>query len=344
VVRFSRLALPVVALIALTGVIRALDLAGGWRGLADTGFGRILDLKLLVFAGALVLATLNRYRLVPALGKPAGPLRALRRSVTGELVLVACVLLAAALLTQLPPGKFALATAPRPGPPPNVQVQGSDYATSVRLALTVTPGTAGPNTFTAKVTDYDSGQPVPASRVALRFSLPDRPDVGGATLDLARGDDGLWRARGSQLSIDGRWAISALVQAPGAAVTVPLELRTRTAEPQVTVSRAPGQPDLYTITLPAGGRLQAYVDPGKAGANTVHFTFFTAAGAEQFIDEAHARMTTPSGASHRLELLVISPGHFAANTSLQPGRSTFMIDAKPDRGAPISASFSQQIK
>jgi copper transport protein len=344
VVRFSRLALPVVALIALTGVIRALDLAGGWRGLAATGFGRILDLKVLVFAAALVLATLNRYRLVPALGKAAGPLRALRRSVTGELALVACVLLAAALLTQLPPGKFALATAPRPGPPPNVQVQGNDYATSVRLALTVTPGTAGPNTFTARVTDYDTGQPVPASRVALRFSLPDRPDVGGATLDLAHGDDGLWRARGSQLSIDGRWAISALVQAPGMAVTVPLELRTRTAEPQVTVSRAPGQPDLYTITLPAGGRLQAYLDPGKAGANTVHFTFFTAAGAEQFIDEAHARMTTPSGASRRLELLVISPGHFAANTSLQPGRSTFMIDAKPDRGAPMSASFSQQIK
>jgi copper transport protein len=344
VVRFSRLALPVVVLIALTGVVRALDLAGGWRGLADTGFGRVLDLKLLVFAGALVLATLNRYRLVPALGEPAGPLRALRRSVTGEIALVACVLLGAAILTQLPPGKFALATAPRPSPPPSVQVQGSDYATSVRLALTVSPGTTGPNTFTAKVTDYDTGQPVAANRVALRFSLPDRPEVGGATLNLDRGGDGLWRARGSQLSIDGRWAITALVQGPGPAVTVPLELRTRTAEPEVTVSRAPGQPDLYTITLPAGGRLQAYVDPGRPGANTVHFTFFTATGSEQVIDEAHARMTTPSGASRPLELLVISPGHFAANTSLDPGRSTFLIDATPDRGAPISASFSQQIK
>jgi copper transport protein len=343
VIRFSRLALPVVALIALTGVVRALDLAGGWRGLTDTGFGRVLDLKLLLFAGALVLATRNRYRLVPALGNTAGPLGALRRSVTGELALVAGVLLAAAVLTQLPPGRFALATAPRPSPPPSVQVQGNDYATSVRLALTVTPGTAGPNTFTAKVTDYDTGQPVPATRVTLRFSLPDRPEVGGATLNLTRGSDGLWQARGSQLSIDGHWAISALVQSPAAAVTVPLELHTRTAEEQVTVSRAPGQPDLYTITLPTG-RLQAYLDPGRAGANTVHFTFFTPSGSEQRIDKAHARMTTPAGASHRLELLVISPGHFAANTSLEPGRSTFTIDATPHRGAPVTASFSQQIK
>jgi copper transport protein len=345
VIRFSRLALPVVALIALTGVIRALDLAGGWRGLTDTGFGRILDLKLLLFAGALVLATRNRYRLVPALGNTAGPLGALRRSVTGELALVAGVLLAAAVLTQLPPGRFALATpAARPSPPPSVQVQGSDYATSVRLALTVTPGTAGPNSFTAKVTDYDTGQPVPATRVTLRFTLPDRPEVGGATLNLTRGSDGLWQARGSQLSIDGHWAISALVQSPAAAVTVPLELHTRTAEEQVTVSRAPGQPDLYTITLPTGGRLQAYLDPGRAGPNTVHFTFFTPSGSEQRIDKAHARMTTPAGASHRLELLVISPGHFAANTSLEPGRSTFTIDATPHRGAPVTASFSQQIK
>jgi copper transport protein len=344
VVRFSRLALPVVGLIAATGVIRALDLAGGWRGLLDTGFGRVLDVKLLVFAGVLLLAARNRYRLVPAVGGPDGSLGALRHSVTGEIALVAVVLLAAAVLTQLPPAKFVLATAARPTRAPSVQVQGSDFATSVRLALTVTPGNPGPNTFTAKVTDYDTGQPVPASRVALRFTLPDRPEIGGTTLQLARGGDGLWQARGSQLSIGGRWAIAALVEAPGTAVTVPLELRTRTAEARVTVSRAPGQPDLYTITLPTGGRLQAYVDPGRAGANTVHFTFFTAGGAEQPIDEAHARMTTPSGASRPLTLLVISAGHFAANTSLEPGRSTFTIDATPDRGASMTASFSQQIK
>jgi putative copper resistance protein D len=70
--RFSRLALPVVAVLAVTGLNRALDLAGGWSGLTRTGFGRVLDLKLLLFAGLLVLAARNRYRLLPALTGAAG--------------------------------------------------------------------------------------------------------------------------------------------------------------------------------------------------------------------------------------------------------------------------------
>jgi uncharacterized membrane protein/nitrogen fixation protein FixH len=345
VIRFSRLALPVVAVLAATGLTRALDLAGGWSGLTRTGFGRILDLKLLLFAGLLVLAARNRYRLLPALAGPPGRLGALRRSVTGEIGLVAVVLLAAALLTQLPPGKFALATATaRPSPPANVQVQGSDVTTSVRLALTATPGTAGPNQFTVKVSDYDSGQPYPAHHVALRFSLPDRPEISGATLDLVRATDGSWQAQGSQLSIDGRWAITALVQGPGAAVTVPLELRTRTAEPKVTVSKAPGQPDLYTITAPNGGSVQAYVDPGRPGPNTVHFTFFTKAGSEQPIDGANATMTTPLGKKQSIDLQLLTAGHFAANLNLPTGQTSFTINATPAQGPPITASFNQPIK
>jgi hypothetical protein len=224
-----------------------------------------------------------------------------------------------------------------------VQVQGSDFTTTVRLALTVSPGTAGPNAFAAKVTDYDSGAAFPATRVALRFTLRDRPDVGSSTLELARGADGLWHGRGSMLSIDGRWVIAAVVQGAGTAVTVPLELQTRTAEPRVTVSRAPGQPDLYTIAQPSGGTLQTYVDPGKPGRNTVHFTFFTAGGDEQTVDLARARMTTPAGATQTIELLSLSAGHFAANVDLGRGRVTFSIDATVDYGARAGGSFSQQI-
>jgi copper transport protein len=345
VIRFSRLALPVVAVLAVTGLNRALDLAGGWSGLTRTGFGRVLGLKLLLFAGLLVLAARNRYRLLPALTGPQGRLGALRRSVTAEIGLVAAVLLAAALLTQLPPGKFALATTTaRPSPPANVQVQGSDVTTSVRLALTATPGTAGPNRFMAKVIDYDSGQPYPAQRVALRFALPDRPEISGAILELTRSSDGSWQATGSQLSIDGRWSITALVQGQGAAVTVPLQLRTRTVEPKVTVSRAPGQPDLYTITAPSGGTVQAYVDPGRPGPNTVHFTFFTKSGSEQPIDGANATMTNSLGKRQSIDLQLLTAGHFAANLNLPTGPVGFTIHATPAQGPPITASFSQQIK
>jgi hypothetical protein len=190
------------------------------------------------------------------------------------------------------------------------------------MALTATPGTAGPNRFVARVTDYDSGQVFPAQRVALRFTLPDRPEISGRP-----GTDPSRRRRlaghRQPLSIDGRWSITALVQGPGAAVTVPLQPRTRTVEPKLTVSRAPGQPDLYTITAPNGGSVQAYVDPGRPGPNT---------------------MTTSLGRRQSIDLQLLAAGHFAANLDLPTGQVSFTINAAPAQGPPITASFSQQIK
>jgi copper transport protein len=348
VVRFSKLAAPVLAVVALTGLARAVDLAGGWRGLLDSSWGRVLDVKVLLFLGLVALGALNRYRIVPALRAEAGladRLGVLRRNVRGEVALAACVLAAAALLSQLPPGKFVAGqSAARPAPPPpSVQVEGNDFATSVRLDLTVSPGTAGPNSFTAKLTDYDSGAVWPASRVALRFTPRDRPEIGGATLELARSGDGLWQGRGSMLSIDGPWVVVALVQAPGSSVTVPLELRTRSASQQAEVSKVPGQPTLYTIKLPTGGTLQSYLDPGLPGANTVHFTFFTAGGDEQTMDHVHATMTT-AGATRTLELLTLGSGHFAANVDLQPGQVSFAVEGATDRSVAVSGRFEQRIE
>jgi hypothetical protein len=221
--------------------------------------------------------------------------------------------------------------AAKPPAPPSVQVEGSDFATSVRIALNATPGTPGPNTFTAKVTDYDSGEDWPATRVTLRFTPRGNPDVGASNLELSRAEDGLWKGQGSQLSIAGTWAVVGLVEGSGPAVTVPLELKTRTAPQPVKVSEAPGQPTLYTITLAAGGTLQGYIDPGRAGPNTVHFTYFNQSGDEQPADKARARMTGPSGRSEALTLIRLGPGHFAANVDLEPGRVSFAIEATAAR-------------
>jgi putative copper export protein/methionine-rich copper-binding protein CopC len=330
-VRFSKLAAPVLGLVAVTGLSRALHLAGGWTGLLDSSYGRFLDVKVALFFGLVLLGALNRYRVVPALAGGVRRLDRLRRNVRGEVLLAACILAVTAVLSQLPPGKFVVEqAAAKPPAPPSLQVQGSDFATSVRVALTVSPGTAGPNAFTAKVTDYDSGEDWPATRVALRFTPRDQPDIGTSTLDLKRAEDGLWRAQGSQLSIAGRWVVVGLIEGSGPAVTVPMELQTRAAPQQVRVSEVPGQPTLYTVTLAAGGSLQGYIDPGRPGPNTVHFTFFNRAGDEQPVDKGRARMTT-SGGSEALTLVRLGPGHFAANIDLEPGRVSFAIDATAGR-------------
>lgn len=344
VVRFSRLAAPVLGLVAVTGLSRALHLAGGWQGLLDTSYGRYLDLKVALFGGLVALGALNRYRVVRALVAGVNRLGDLRRNVRGEVALAACVLAVTAVLSQLPPGKFVVErAAAKPPPPASVQVEGSDFATSVRLALTVSPGRAGPNSFAAKVTDYDSGEDWPATRVALRFTARRRPEIGGATLELAKAADGIWRGQGSELSIEGQWVVVGLVEGSGPAVTVPLELETRAAAQPVKVSEVPGQPTLYTITLAAGGTLQTYIDPGRPGPNTVHFTFFDPAGNEQPTTKAHARTTKPSSAPEALTLLRLGPGHFAANVDLQPGRVSFAIDATAGRRA-TGGRFEQVIE
>ena len=39
----------------------------------------------------------------------------------------------------------------------------------MKVTLVVTPGTAGPNAFDVDVTDFDSGAPLDATDVSLRF-------------------------------------------------------------------------------------------------------------------------------------------------------------------------------
>jgi hypothetical protein len=167
----------------------------------------------------------------------------LRGTVRGELGLACGVLLSAALLSTLPPGGQ-----PRPGPaapPAPLQATGADYTTSVRVTLSVTPGTAGPNRFTADLADYDSHRPVPADRVWLSCSTPDRPGLGVLELDLTQAGDGRWTATGSALPLAGSWEVSASVQSAAGTFTVPLRVQVGRGRPGhladgVAADRKPG--------------------------------------------------------------------------------------------------------
>src|SRR5207253_10104641 len=111
----------------------------------------------------------------------------------------------------------------------------------------------------------------------------------------------------------------------------------------ITVSRASGQPDLYTVSLAGGRSLQSYIDPGKAGKNVVHFTFFESSGNEQPITSARATALTPSGTTETLSLIRFDAGHFAANTDLVPGEWRFQIQATLPGGQVLSPYFTQRI-
>jgi copper transport protein len=226
VVRFSKLAGISLALVVATGVARTVDELGGWARLADSGFGRALDLKLVLFAGLVALGAFNRYRLVPLFEAGAGrrTVARLRHNVGGELGLAAAVLAAAALLSQLAPGVPA-GPPVRPEPAtPVLAASGADWATTVKVTLTVTPGAAGPNRFTAVVADFDSGTVLPADRVELSGTPVSHPDLGTARLELTEAGDGRWLGQGRMLSLAGRWNLTTTIQRPTGGITVPLAL------------------------------------------------------------------------------------------------------------------------
>src|SRR5205823_920605 len=83
---------------------------------------------------------------------------------------------------------------------------------------------------------------VAANGGALAFSLPARPDVGSSTLDLRKGQGGMWSANGTNLSIQGRWDVVVTVQGSSGAVQVPLKVQTRLPPEKIQVSTQAGQP------------------------------------------------------------------------------------------------------
>ena len=306
--RFSLVATAAIAIVVVSGLLRAAAELTGIGDLFTTDFGRLLLLKSALVVVLAALAAVNHFRHVP---RAFHGIPGVRRVGGLELGVAAVILLATASLVNVAPPVEAAAAASAAGPGTSgaspaptlapVVVEGTDFGTTVRLRLEITPGTPGFDTFTATVTDYDTRQPVDAAGVTLRFSLPARPDVGGSTLRLTPTAPGVFSASGANLSIDGSWTVTALVDHGTASVEVNLTVQTQLPPQQVHINAVPGAPTIYTVHLDAGRTVQVYLDPGTAGSNDVHSTFFDASGTE---------LPVP-GAS-----MTISP---VPNASAQPG-------------------------
>jgi copper transport protein len=225
--RFSLIASGALAVVVVTGLSRAIAEVGAPANLIHTSFGRTLLVKLALFSVLLALAALNHFILVPTLGGGAVGLQAFRRTVRGEVVLGVAILAVTGVLSGLAPARFAAAAA-QAGAASRVVLTGTDYATTARVRLTVSPGVVGRNEFAAAVNDYGTGKALAGvRRVELDFSLPQQTKVQPSTLSLARGPDGVWRAAGLELSVAGRWSIGVLVQQDTTSVVVPLSIAAR---------------------------------------------------------------------------------------------------------------------
>jgi len=352
--RFSYVATVGIATVAGTGVLRAIAEVGTIDQLLSTDFGHLVILKTGFLGLLAVLGAVNHFVNVPAAGRR---LEGLRRVGSTEVLVAATVVLVSATLVNLAPPVEANpggATAgPSGSPAPTLGplvVSGNDFGTSTRLSLAVSPGAAGFNTFTATVTDFDTGAPVPASSVTLRFSIPSRPDIGSSRLDLTQSGTGVFSGTGANLSIDGTWSVAATVVNGLASVEVPLTIATRCPPvavgplASVSINAAPGLPTLYTAAFSGGRTVQVYLDPGTAGANEEHATFFDAAGNELPVQTVTMSLGPAGCALAPLAPRQLEPGHFVADTTLQSGTYTTSISGPAPNGDQLSVQFEITVK
>ena len=336
--RFSMGAGILLVLVGATGTVRAVDEVGGWDRLATTPYGRLVLLKAGLLLLLALLGGINRFRSVPAALRT---LVGLRRVGMAELAVAALTLAVASVLTQTAPANFAGAPTAAAA---SLAATGSDFGTTVRARLEAVPGFPGPNRFTVSLRDCDTGRPLEADRVSLRFAAQDRPDVGASTLTLARRPDGAYNGQGSNLSLEGRWNVAVIVERGINSVEVPLALSVRAQPQRIHTIAAPGQPTLYSIELTGGRVLDTYLDPSRAGFNELHATYIDAAGHEIAIPRLAAMTASrPGGAPVAIPVRRFGPGHFIGDAQLGPGEWLLNIAVTTSGGEALQGHLSVRL-
>jgi copper transport protein len=196
--RFSRLAVPVVGGLVLTGLTLAIIQLQSFRVLIETSYGLILSIKLALVVVLLGLAALNRFRLTPRLALHPQQTRPLVRSILLECLVVAGILAVVAGWRFTPPPR-ALAAAIRP--PLAIHI----HTEHAMFQVLVSPGRVGTDDFVLQLMNGDAS-PLVAKEATLVLSLPERgiePLERGAQL----GADGYWHVRDVPLPYPGRWHI-----------------------------------------------------------------------------------------------------------------------------------------
>jgi copper transport protein len=203
---FSAGALPIVGLVALTGLTLAAVQLQNLRALVDTSYGVILLVKLTLVIVMLGFAALNRFFVTPALAADAdGDTTPLLGSVLIECVLAVAILAVVAGWRFTPPPR-ALAAAPSQAP-----LAIHIHTDAAMFQVLISPGKVGTDNFVLQLMNGDAS-PLEAKEVTLTLSLPERT-IEGLERKATLGRDGYWHVRDIVIPLPGRWhmRIEALV-------------------------------------------------------------------------------------------------------------------------------------
>jgi copper transport protein len=194
--RFSRAAVPVVAVLVLAGLTLAVGQLQSFRALIETKYGLILSIKIALVIVLLGLAALNRFRLTPALAADPSNTRPLVRSMLLECVAVVGILAVVAGWRFTPPPRALGAAVVTP-------LAVHIHADNAMFQVLISPGAIGSNSFVLQLMAGDAS-PLPAKEAMLTLSLPAR-GIEPLERKAVRGADGYWSVRDVPIPFAGRW-------------------------------------------------------------------------------------------------------------------------------------------
>lgn len=215
--RFSKMAFVAVGLILTTGTFQSWRQIQELDALTSTAYGKLVLLKLALFAGIIGVAYLSRglvrgrLRAPGAVPAPAGPgaMRAdpdaetagrLRRSVFFEVALAAVVLMVTSALVQSVPGREALA---------------KPFATLIEtdemlVDVTIEPARVGLNDIHLYTLNPD-GAVMEVPQLEASLTLPAQ-DIGPLQVTLSRITGDHYSAYGQEISIPGEWRLDLIAR------------------------------------------------------------------------------------------------------------------------------------
>ena len=211
--RFSNVALVAVLLLLGTGTWATINHLPTLNALWLTGYGDAILVKIGLLLTAMGLGAVNLLRTKPKLvaartdveaGQPAA--RLLRRMISGEALLVASAVFAAAVLSSLapPPPAFALQNSALAVVGPGRVAQTVTRA-GYKLQVLVSPNrAAAPDSFALRITK--NGQPVRGANVTLTFNHTEM-QMPQQEYQLAETQPGVYARSAPALVMVGKWAL-----------------------------------------------------------------------------------------------------------------------------------------
>jgi copper transport protein len=210
--RFSNVALGAVGVLIATGIGASLVHLPTLASLWETGYGQALLVKIALLLVALLLGAVNLLRTKPRLQageRPSG------RPVSGEIVLLAGAVFAAAIVTSLAPPARAVADIGKPvatvGPGP---VQKTIEHNGYTLKFGVAPNKAAANNRFA-VSLLRDGRPVDGAKLTASFAMLDM-EMGRQAFRLPETAPGSYGRDAPALVMVGRWGVTLDIEPPGA--------------------------------------------------------------------------------------------------------------------------------